>query len=146
MNYTDKELLRASQIAYFLIDEFVISQINDWYEYEKIPQENRVYALSELYAYSVRFKEKIYEKINEISELKEDLEVFMELDRKTVLSRIENPAIRERVAEMYNIIDDIVNDNDGIGSWKLKSFAWNDNIGEAGQAGNLVNGFCRRPY
>lgn len=133
-------MLRASQIAYFLIDEVAIKEMQDWYEFKKIPQEARDYTLLELYAHSEIFKEEIYKKIKEVSELKDDLSVFIELDKVTVLSRIENPAIRERVAEMYDIIDDIENDRYGIGSWKVRSFVWNDVIGRQGQVGNFVDG------
>ena len=112
MNYTDKELIRAAQIAYLEINKDVIDDVSE-------SSSSHDYTLFELYNHSQLFRNGIY---NEISKAA-DFTVTESDNRTDVLNRIESDAKRRSVAEKYDIIDDIKTGE--IGSWKVVSYAFN---------------------
>lgn len=61
------------------------------------------------------------------------------MDADTVLGPLkEDKAKYIAIKEVYNIIDELQNDEEGsIGSWKLVSYVFNDDIGVPGVAGKL---------
>lgn len=145
MKYTDKELLRSAQIAYYDINEDVIADINTWINEEiKISgNENKhaSYTLSELFEHSPAFKNSIYRSIA-ASLGDEDFKIENYLDSTAVLETLkEDRAKYVAIEEVYNIIEELQNNEEGsIGSWKLVSYVFNDDIGVAGMAGKYENG------
>ncbi len=129
MDYTDKELIRASQIAYFTINNEAIEDVDTYIKHSS-------YTLYELYKYSETFKKSVYKGICNKSGL--DYEVAKNLSREEILSRISDIKSRQIVSEKFDIIDDIVNGE--IGSWKVVSYVDNNTIGSEGIAGKLVDG------
>lgn len=127
MNYTDKELIRAAQIAYLEINKDVIDDVSE-------SSSSHDYTLLELYNHSQLFRNGIY---NEISKAA-DYTVTESDNRTDVLNRIESDAKRRSVAEKYDIIDDIKTGE--IGKWKVVSYVDNNIIGQAGSAGRIVDG------
>lgn len=142
MNYTDKQLLRAAQVAYYDINSNIIDDIYNWIEQES-KKDNGItasYTLSELFNHSTTFKTSIYRSIA-ASLGDKDFKLENYLDSAAVLDDIKDRAKYVAIEEVYNIIDELQSDKDGsIGSWKLVSYVFNDDIGVKGVAGKLVDG------
>lgn len=97
MKYTDKQLIRASQIAYFCINTQAIGDINEWVKSEKEvnPLFESTYTLSEFYEHSEMFRNSIYNDISKATGF-----TVTENDNRTdVLNRIESDVKRRSVAE-----------------------------------------------
>ncbi len=141
MNYTDKQLLRASQIAYYDINSDVIDDINIWIEQES-KKDNEItasYTLSELFNHSDTFKTSIYRSIA-ASLGDENFKIENYLDSSKVLGKIKDRAKYVAIEEVYNIINELEDGKAGsIGSWKLVSYVFNDDIGVPGVAGKLTS-------
>lgn len=132
MNFTDKELLRSSQIAYYDISSNAISEI---------PEEYRsLCTLKTLFCHSVTFRDSIYKSLSAtcgFTVTENDKEENV-LDNKALEG---NEAKKVAVSAVYDIIEELQDDKVGsIGSWKLVSFVFNDDIGVKGVAGKLVDG------
>lgn len=141
MNYTDKELLRSAQIAYYDINKQVIDEIDQWVENERINTGNQNftanYTLSELFNHSDTFKTSIYRSIA-ASLGDENFKIENYLDSSKVLGKIKDRAKYVAIEEVYNIINELEDGKAGsIGSWKLVSFVFNDDVGKPGVAGKL---------
>lgn len=141
MNYTDKELLRSAQISYYDINNQVIDEIDKWVENERINTGNQnftaSYTLSELFNHSVTFKDSIYSSLTESI----GIEGFT-VDETTTIDKIfdkeeikNNEAKKVAISEVYSIINEIKTGE--LGSWKLVSYVFNDDIGVPGVAGKL---------
>ncbi|MGN0678332.1 MAG: hypothetical protein ACI4JS_01590 [Oscillospiraceae bacterium] len=140
MNYTDKELIRASQISYMDISRSVIDEVENSIsilkeDFSASAIESN-YTLAEMYKYSKSFRNSLYESICSKSGL--DYEVAKNLSQEEILSRITDVKSKQVVAEKYDIIDDIVNGE--IGKRKVVSYVDNNAIGEKGMAGKLFDG------
>lgn len=136
MNYTDKKLIRASQIAYFKLNDQVMSDIDRWIEILNGIQKPN-YTLSELYEHSQTFRYSIYDSITKCIDIGGYV-VNEYSKREDVLSFITDEKTKQRVLEKFDIIDDIVNGE--IGKWKVVSYVDNNTIGKEGMAGKLVDG------
>ncbi len=133
MNYTDKQLLRASQIAYYTINSDAIEQVQSVYPDKAITD----YTLCDLFNYSEMFRNSIYESLTgtcgfPVTENDKEENV---LDNKTLEG---NEAKKVAISAVYDIIGELQDDKAGsIGSWKLVSFVFNDDVGKPGVAGKL---------
>lgn len=142
MNYTDKELLRSAQIAYYDINEMVMNDINEWVESVNDETGNldfkASFTLSELFNHSDTFKTSIYRSIA-ASLGDEDFKLENYVDADIVLDSLkENKAKYEAIEEVYEIIKELEKGEAGsIGSWKVVSFVFNDDVGKPGVAGKL---------
>ena len=138
MNYTDKELIRASQVAYFVINDQVMADIITWIDNEK-ENGNTIepnYTLFELFNHSETFRKSAYNDICNFTEL--EYNKVKDLTRNQILSYAEDEKGRQMISERLDIIKDIKNGE--IGSWKVVSYVDNNTIGTAGMAGKLVDG------
>ncbi len=143
MIHSDKALIRASQIAYYTINKSVIDEVSNMSQNNV----NFAYTLNELYESSTIFQESIQEKLGIASGLGEAAKYC---SKETVISMIEDKAKYDevdekkvlqtitKVNEIFDIIEDI--ENGEIGSWKLVAYVYNDNMGDNGVAGKIVNG------
>jgi len=138
MNYTDKELIRASQVAYFIINNEVLNQtrnaIENNNELNSIAQAD--YTLSKLYEHSAIFRRSAYKDISSITGL--SIDEAMSRSRESILSSITDEKQKQQVLEKYAIIDDIKTGE--IGKWKVVSYVDNNMIGQAGSVGRIVDG------
>lgn len=130
MSYTDKELIRASQIAYFTINSAVFEEVDSNIK-------NSSYTLFDLYNYSDTFKKSVYEGICNLIK-RDDYKSLDGLPREEILSYAKDERERQIISEKLDIIDDIKNGK--IGSWQVVSYVDNNTIGTAGTAGRLVDG------
>ncbi len=133
MNYTDKQLLRSAQIAYYDINDEVISDIDYWIEQERNSTGNQYftasYTLCELFNHSETFKTSIYRSIA-ASLGDKDFKIENYLDSDAVLDDIKDRAKYVAIEDVYNIIKELEEGKAGsIGSWKLVSYVFNDDIG-----------------
>lgn len=140
MAYTDKELIRASQVAYLTINEEVITQVYRTLDEESKNSNNQTltinYSLSELIKYSKTFKNSAYKDVANYAGL--EIDAAITGDRDWVLGLIDDPVKKQMAKEKYSVIDDITSGE--IGSWKVVSYVDNNTIGTPGMAGQLVNG------
>lgn len=132
MNYTDKELLRAAQVAYYTINQELLREVTQSGINE--------YTLSNLFSSSEIFRNSIYSSLTASI----GVDDFV-VNEDTTLSQIfelkdieDNDAKKAMVFDVYKIIDEIKNGE--LGSWKLVSYVFNDDIGVKGVAGKLVDG------
>ncbi len=132
MNYTDKELLRSSQIAYYDINSNAIREVPEEYK--------SMCTLNTLFRYSDVFKDSIYESLSATC----GFTVTENDTREKVLGSEmlkDDEAKKVAVSAVFDIIDELQSDKEGsIGSWKLVSYVFNDDIGVKGVAGKLVDG------
>ncbi len=144
MNYSDKDLLRASQIAYYDINESVIDDIRTWVERENITSPDNAisptFSLSELFEHSLTFKNSIYTSVRKSIGLSDNIDVST---REQALSFVDlffggDEGKRVAISEVYDIIEEI--EHGDLGNWKLVSYVFNDDIGKKGVAGKLVDG------
>ena len=143
MNYTDKLLLRSAQIAYYDINKDVIDEINAWVD-DVINNTGNLefkasFTLCELFEHSNTFKDSIYSSLTESIGV-EGFVVDDTTDIKDIfiLEDIEdNEAKKAAISDVYQIIDEIKNGE--LGSWKLVSYVFNDDIGVPGVARELTS-------
>lgn len=126
MKYTDKKLIRASQIAYFIINDDVIREARF-----------TSYTLSELLEHSDTFKRSVYEDIINLSKT-DNYTATTDSTKDEVLKHVSDPKTEQLIAEKFAIIEDIKIGE--IGSWKVVSYVDNNQIGKKGTAGKLVDG------
>ncbi len=107
MNYTNKKLIRASQIAYFTINDQVIREMERWIESENGKLKAN-YTLSELFDHSKTFRISIYDSITRCVG-NDEYVVTENSNRENVLSIIKDEKTKQQVSEKFDIIDDIVN-------------------------------------
>ena len=134
MNYTDKQLLRAAQIAYYNINSYAISQVQSSY-----PVNTNGYTLCDLFNYSEIFRNSIYSNLTASI----GVDDFV-VNEDTTLSQIfelkdikDNEAKKVMISDVYKLIDEITTGD--LGSWKLVSYIFNDDIGVPGVAGELTS-------
>lgn len=126
MKYTDKELIRASQIAYFTINNDVIREA-----------QTTSYTLLELLEYSDTFKRSVYEDIIKLSKT-DNYTATTDSTKDEVLKHVSDSKTEKLIEEKFAIIDAIKTGK--IGSWKVVSYVDNNTIFKKGTAGKLVNG------
>ncbi len=135
MNYTDKFLLNASQIAYYDINNVALEDVTRALRTNGVIDFSSHYTLKELYDYSDEFRESIYISVRKSLGLgiSEDVST-----RAKALERADNAAAEVSINYIYDIIDELQKDEAGsIGSWKLVSFVFNDDVGKPGVVGKL---------
>ena len=141
MNYTDKQLLISSQIAYYDINDNIIREVNEWYEDDMSLDNSDInieYTLSDIFTYSDTFRNSIYTSVRKSLGLSDDEDIST---RAKALKYADDAAAKVNINYIYNIIDELQKDEEGsIGSWKLVSYVFNDDIGVKGVAGKLVDG------
>lgn len=140
MNYTDKDLIRTSQIAYLTINDVVLEQVRAAIEGLDIanPIAKANYTLSELFEYSEIFKRSVYKNIADMVGLEVDEVMDSDCKKDDILKRINDPVKKKMAEEKCEIIDEIKTGE--IGSWKVVSYVDNKIIGKEGTAGKLVDG------
>ena len=138
MNYTDKELIRASQVAYLSINLDAMNDMEEWVKREKNinPLFKTDFTLSKLYEHSAIFRRSAYNDISSITGL--SIDEAMSRSRESILSSITDEKQKQQVLEKYAIIDDIKTGE--IGKWKVVSYVDNNMIGQAGSVGRIVDG------
>lgn len=140
MNYTDKQLLTASQVAYYDIDNIVIDDVIEVLIANGVANYTNHFTLKELYNYSDKFRSSIYTSVRKSLGLSDNIDVST---REQALSFVDlffdgDESKRVAISEVYDIIEEI--EHGDLGNWKLVSYVFNDDIGEKGVAGKLVDG------
>ncbi len=139
MNYTDKQLLTASQVAYYDIDNIVIDDVIEVLIANGVANYANHFTLNELYNYSDKFRSSIYTSVRKSLGLGDDEDVST---REQALSFVDlffdgDESKRVAISEVYDIIEEI--EHGDLGNWKLVSYVFNDDIGEPGMAGKLTS-------
>ena len=133
MSYTDKELLRASQIAYYTVNDTVLTDLNR--------KGVNDYSLKSLYENSETFKKSIYYNISKTAGLGEDYDYqtgdFNYENMYTILNAITDEATRTRVEEMYEVVGEIVTGGE-ISNWRVVSYIDN-NASTEGSGIGVIN-------
>ena len=133
MAYTDRELLRASQIAYYTVNNMVINELAK----DNITD----YSLQSLYNNSETFKDSIYYNISKTAGLGEDYDYqtgdFNYENMYTILNAITDEATRTRVEEMYEVVGEIVTGGE-ISNWRVVSYIDN-NASTEGSGIGVIN-------
>ncbi len=138
MNYTDKILLISSQIAYYDINEIAIDDVIEALISHGVNDYSKHFTLKELYTYSDTFRNSIYTSVRKSLGLSDDEDIST---RAKALKYADDAAAEVNINYIYDIIDELQKDEEGsIGSWKLVSYVFNDDIGVAGMAGKYENG------
>ena len=134
MAYTDRELLRASQIAYYTVNERVVDEMG----------KDTNYSLQNLYNNSETFYLSIYENIKKTSGLGDEFVCensenndFDYSNMYTILNAITDEATRTRVEEMYEVVGEIVTGGE-ISNWRVVSYIDN-NASTEGSGIGVIN-------
>lgn len=136
MNYTDKELIRAAQAAYLNIGKNVFDEVYENISGSNLNNTQIHFTLLDLYNNSDTFKKSVYEGICNITEL--DYEKAKNYSRAELLECVDDDKKIQQISEQLDIIDDIKTGE--IGKWKVVSYVDNNQLGQQGMAGRLVDG------
>ena len=135
MAYTDKELLRASQIAYYTVNKEVMAELDK--------NDINDYSLKSLYDNSDTFKNSIYYNISKAAGLGDEFDYkngdFNYENMNTILNAITDESKKTSVMEMYEVVGEIVNGGE-IASWKVVSFVDSNASTEGGGIGVMEDG------